>query len=813
MRIYNQAIVIIAIASLLYCKQIYAQEISVYGQEFLWHADSLCDIELTDCDWRTPNQGYLLGYAYHPSGKLWLVLDEPINSDFERINVFDLKIKDCQYVFLYSILLPKNWSCSNAANIDFLGRLYLNVNEWDSISHKSTHTISRIADPAHPVIERVFKYFPNQQIFEIHFQNNRIFIPELDKPYIYIFDTNFILLDTIITQKHIWGLTSFSYGCDSTKTYATHMSISTQEYINTHPDTIMYISEYNLETNSLTPICNYNMGSIGVNTQLTSPLEFLSSDPECDLLLDLDRDNSTGVYPYDYYDSTQYCALLEAPICDQDLYLHTSSPLDSIQLTISSIEDPGYEMLISGSLPPGFSFIMRDDSTYVLRKFNGSDAEYKAALLAIRYMHSGQHRSVGIRHVIVQGFNAIKAGKKATCFVNVSSLPYAGIDASLILCQDTIIQKFSSLTQGQPGGYWWPSLSSGADQLNSMIDLFNQYAYIVSDPVCGTDTAFVHIVRDTSSHPDILGPDQKLCTGDSLTLSVNGMSIVWDDGSTSADRVIHAPGLYWLSSASGSGCHFEDSITILPAYTWPGIFLTTDPTCHQQNGIIVIDSSAFPGASQVIFNGNPTNAVKHRNLVAGIHTIKVITNDDCVSEYEVQLFDTPVIAVSMDTVITVPEDVWSNVSVEYLNAVRPVDIHFIPDGNIRWTNSQLQVFGDHDVIYQITFTDENGCEEIHRLHVLVEKSNGLYIPNVFRPESIVGNNEWQVIVYPPLQLDVARVYDRWGNMVYQSTDEINWDGNTKGKTCSSGVYVYQVILSDVNTGEKKTVYGDITLIR
>jgi|GEM_PF-1344248 len=803
----------IALAIFIFCKPATAQEISVYGQQSLWHADSLCDINLTGCDWRTPNRGFLLGYAYHPSGRLWVVLNEPVGPDYARVNIFDVKIKNCQYTLLHSILLPKDWSCSNAVNIDFLGRLYLNVNEWDSVTHKFTHTLSRIADPTHPVIERVFKYFPNQQIFEVHFQNNRIYIPEVQKPYIYVFDTNFILLDTIITLKHIWGLTSFSYGCDSTKTYATHMSISTQEYINSHPDTIMYISEYNLETNTLTPICNYNMGSVGVNTQLTSPLEFLSSDPECDLLLDLDRDNSTGVYPYDYYDSTQYCSVFQTPVCDQDIYLHTSSPLDSIRLTISSIRDPGEELLTSISLPTGFILIMRNDSTYTLIKSGASDSEYRNAMLTIRYVHYGQQRTIGIRHIIIQGFNSIKAGKKTICSIQVAGLPYAGTDASLLLCSDTIINFLSALTQGQPGGYWWPSLTSGADQLNTSIDLLNQYAYIVSDPVCGTDTAFVNIVRDTSTHPDILGPDKKLCNGDSITLSVTGISIIWDNGSTSTDRVIHTPGQYWLSTVTGGGCHFSDSIIILPAYTWPANVTVIDPTCLLKNGSILIDSSAFYAFSQVIINGNPTNDPNWQHLGPGIYSIHVISDEDCVTEFQVSLTETPSISVSMDTVLIIPQKAWTNVPFVFLNEVRPVNFHFSPDANIRWKDSQLQVYGNQDALYEISFIDENGCTEIHILHVKVEITKGFYIPNVFHPESLSGNSKWQTYIYPPYQLEIVRVYDRWGNLLYQSTDEINWDGDSKGKACPSGVYVYQVILSKINSSEKKTVYGDVTLVR
>lgn len=791
-----------------------AQEISIFGRFSLYHAYNLCDISLTGCDWRTINEGNIIGYGYHPSGALWAVLVKYEGNGFSKLNIFNLNIKNCQYLFVNSMLLPKNWNCLDGINIDYLGRLYLTMSEYDSITHKTMFSLSRINDPLNPTIERL-TYLPlSLHFWELHFQNDKEYMVDLQHPYIHVFDNNFVLIDTIITTKHIMGLTSFSFGCDSIKTYATNMNYSTEEYLNTHPDSVMHISEYNLETNTLTPICDYDMAN-PIIVLATSPLEFLSSDPECELLIDLDRDNSTGVYPYDYYDSTSYCTAQDILLADQDLYIHTSAPLDSVRLTIRQILDLGLEALTASNLPPGFNFITRNDSTYVLINSGAPDAQYRDALLSIRYHHLTGQRTPGPRKIIVQGFNAVKDGKKITATVHLHAIPYAGMDASLLLCRDTIINNLSSLTLGQAGGTFQPTLSSGGNQFNSALDDKDLYAYVISDPVCGADTAIIHVVRDTSSQADLLGPDQKLCPGDSIVLSpvVGASSIVWDDGSTDLIRVLHADGEYWISTTTNGGCNFSDSLTITTAYAWPGIFTTTDPTCHLINGEIFIDSSAFIGASQVIFNGNATNGPHKQNLGPGIYTVKVISNDDCVTQYNVELFDTPVIIVSMDSVITIPSGNWATILPAFLNNIRPVNVHTIPSENIKWTDPTLQVFGDHDTTYDITFEDENGCIDIKTLHVHVEQLKGLYLPNVFYPGSYNGNNTWTTTIYPPYELEVVRVYDRWGNMVYQSMDEIKWDGTLKGKECASGVYVYQVNLKNTSNNDSKTVMGDLTLIR
>ena len=57
------------------CSQ--AQEITMFVGRNLWHADSLCDVDLTGCDWRLLNQGSILGYADNPNGDLFWFSPSP----------------------------------------------------------------------------------------------------------------------------------------------------------------------------------------------------------------------------------------------------------------------------------------------------------------------------------------------------------------------------------------------------------------------------------------------------------------------------------------------------------------------------------------------------------------------------------------------------------------------------------------------------------------------------------------------------------------------------------------------------------------
>ena len=88
----------------------------------------------------------------------------------------------------------------------------------------------------------------------------------------------------------------------------------------------------------------------------------------------------------------------------------------------------------------------------------------------------------------------------------------------------------------------------------------------------------------------------------------------------------------------------------------------------------------------------------------------------------------------------------------------------------------------------------------------------LFIPEIFSPNNDLVNDIFY-IRGKGISGILLRIYDRWGEMIFESTN-INegWDGRFKGKLMNSGVYVYQRegVFFD---GEEINKKGDITLVR
>ena len=68
----------------------------------------------------------------------------------------------------------------------------------------------------------------------------------------------------------------------------------------------------------------------------------------------------------------------------------------------------------------------------------------------------------------------------------------------------------------------------------------------------------------------------------------------------------------------------------------------------------------------------------------------------------------------------------------------------------------------------------------------------LRVPNFFTPGGSCPNAEFRV-AYRSLKEFHIWVYNRWGKLVYESTDpEKGWDGRINGKLAADGAYFYVV---------------------
>jgi gliding motility-associated-like protein len=75
------------------------------------------------------------------------------------------------------------------------------------------------------------------------------------------------------------------------------------------------------------------------------------------------------------------------------------------------------------------------------------------------------------------------------------------------------------------------------------------------------------------------------------------------------------------------------------------------------------------------------------------------------------------------------------------------------------------------------------------------------------------NNEFKIIKRGIANLNYFRIFNRWGNMVFETTNiDEGWDGTYKGVPQNIGVFVYQV-QAVTQSGKIFTKQGNVTLLR
>jgi gliding motility-associated-like protein len=121
---------------------------------------------------------------------------------------------------------------------------------------------------------------------------------------------------------------------------------------------------------------------------------------------------------------------------------------------------------------------------------------------------------------------------------------------------------------------------------------------------------------------------------------------------------------------------------------------------------------------------------------------------------------------------------------------------------------------DESITYTVRATNSIGCYGEDAVTVRVFKTGpDIFVPNAFTPNGDGHNDIIRPVLVGIRQLNFFRIYNRWGQLVFQTNEsERGWDGKIGGQVQSTNNYVYFVQAIDY-TGRTITRKGNIALIR
>ncbi|MBL0294696.1 MAG: gliding motility-associated C-terminal domain-containing protein [Saprospiraceae bacterium] len=144
-----------------------------------------------------------------------------------------------------------------------------------------------------------------------------------------------------------------------------------------------------------------------------------------------------------------------------------------------------------------------------------------------------------------------------------------------------------------------------------------------------------------------------------------------------------------------------------------------------------------------------------------------------------------------------------------------------------WMERDSIIGGNFDNITRTPFasttirlkgTDIYGCMDFAIVNIVVKKTVHLYIPNSFSPNGDGINDRFKIYGNDKIvNADYMRIFDRWGNMVYEEKDfkpleggQNGWSGYFKNSLMNPAVFVYTIRVT-YNDGTKVDFVGDLTL--
>ncbi len=188
------------------------------------------------------------------------------------------------------------------------------------------------------------------------------------------------------------------------------------------------------------------------------------------------------------------------------------------------------------------------------------------------------------------------------------------------------------------------------------------------------------------------------------------------------------------------------------------------------------------------------------------------TNPACgIAQDSVQVIvhSLPIVIAGNDTIIGIGGEVtmfvWTNVTTTNVWIPEPTEC-------LNDDCSNVYDVPDQATAYVVIGTDENGCVNSDTVLIDISGVMEVFIPNIFSPNGD-GSNDYLVVLGPRLFNYQIQIYDRWGKLVFESTEQKDyWDGKFEGDYLAPQTFVY-MLSGETVLGDKIVREGNVSIIK
>jgi len=418
--------------------------------------------------------------------------------------------------------------------------------------------------------------------------------------------------------------------------------------------------------------------------------------------------------------------------------------------------------------------------------------------------------------------------------VNILANPtISAVGATVCLNEEAVISA-----EGADSYYWTGPgfFQSGAQyaQIASVTkNLEGTYTVVGTAANSCTNTTTVSVnTRELPVPQYSVFPNATLCVNDVLTfVGDGGKSFKWygpnnnfyEGASVTFTTSVSHIGNYTLVATDETGCVNQTEVQVVINKLPQGYLMTSaESGCVPFCADYMFSSSSGSAAITSVWENNKRvfgEKFSHCFNETGIHTFTGIITDEITGCESTAVTQVTVFPQPIANFYYSPLNPLENEQVIFTNTSESegtITSNWFFDSNKGYKTTSTNVSriyeapGKYPVA--LVITNSFGCSDTVMKAIIVEPDFTIYVPNAFTP-NLDGLNDVFEPVFHSTKKYSMQVFDRWGSIIYNSTDGTKgWDGTNKGVFCKSDVYTWKIEVKDVNA-ETKLYSGHVTLIR
>jgi gliding motility-associated-like protein len=371
--------------------------------------------------------------------------------------------------------------------------------------------------------------------------------------------------------------------------------------------------------------------------------------------------------------------------------------------------------------------------------------------------------------------------------VSLTFLPPSSFDLNETTCDATYFISYGNQTfnLANPSG---------------SVTLFNQ-AQNGCDSIINVNLTFL---------PMAIGRNDIATCNDDYSFSFNGVTY----------NKANPTGSYTLSGAAANGC--DSVVNIQINFSEFSFISELNYACDESNAAFNINLASHPGPYDISINNvsQPTllSLPFNTSFAPGSYFVEVETFDGCRDTITVVVDENSGPLVTLSQVPLLDGRTQINV-----NAPSNVlyDLNWKPSSTLTCSDCYDPIaFPIETTTYTLQYMYGDDCVDT-RVITIERLNSEVIVPNIFSPNGDGSNDQFYVQLPEGVTglVKIMRVYDRWGNLMFDKKDipanepSAGWAGTLNGNFVVPGVFVYYLEVQIDGKPKVDKYSGDITVTR